>query len=122
LIQQVDDKTKQARYLEQARTRFRQHRDETDPARISALLDEIDSRISFLKIITPRSARSEREPGGVYHYSKDGKLVEGHYPEEKGHRHVGEWDWRDPQAIERHNQLLRRQYFGRDPPKIKEAF
>lgn len=33
-----------------------------------------------------------------------------------------DWDWRDPVALQRHNQLLRRQYFGRDPPKIKEMF
>ena len=67
----------QAATLQEIRTTFRQHVNETDPAVIEKLVKQANSRLSFLKMITPKPITKQSGSQSFY-VNKEGKLVEGH--------------------------------------------
>jgi len=120
LILQVDDSSRRDKFLEQARESFFQHKDEKDPEAIRALLNQVNSRIGFLRTIVPHSV-GEGE-GGTF-IVKDGDLVRGESELSREKRTVRNWEspWKDPLALKRHRDLVKRQHFGRIPV-TKEMF
>ncbi|KAK8827173.1 hypothetical protein AV274_5746 [Blastocystis sp. ATCC 50177/Nand II] len=63
--------------LQEVRTKFRAHINETDRATIQQLIHEADGRLKFWRMITPRRASAEAE-NKVYRVNEKGELVEGH--------------------------------------------
>eukprot|EP00803_Ostreobium_quekettii_P001059 evm.model.scf_2300.2 EVM.evm.TU.scf_2300.2 scf_2300:10002-12780(+) len=105
--------------LREARQTVRSHAGERDAIRSSELLKRMVSKISFLRMTTPRVAGDRGRVSGVF-VMRDGELVEGD-GEGKGSR-VADGRISMSEAWDYHNRLLRRQYFGRDPPKRPEGF
>eukprot|EP01102_Stenamoeba_stenopodia_P018425 TRINITY_DN6758_c0_g1_i1.p1 TRINITY_DN6758_c0_g1~~TRINITY_DN6758_c0_g1_i1.p1 ORF type:complete len:146 (-),score=30.87 TRINITY_DN6758_c0_g1_i1:44-481(-) len=124
-IKKVPDATRRAQMWDETRREVRQHAQETDPSKIDKLWKKMSSKIQFIEQMEiPRGTDSLKGTAGTYSV-KDGNVVKVEDPSDDV-KSIGkaarDWDWRDPVALQRHNQLLRRQYFGRDPPKIKEMF
>lgn len=103
--------------LEQASAEMRARRDECDPGRLHDLRRDLEGRIAFLKSITPRKPgdSEEREVGRFV--VRGGEVVQG---EAEADQRVASsvLSWED--AYKKHYQLMRRQYFGRTPPKHPE--
>jgi Complex 1 protein (LYR family) len=73
-------------FMQQARSKFRQHRTETDPARIQEMLKQVESKLSFLKMqaarrnLPPWMRKSSTENASgrtIMSVDTDGNLVEG---------------------------------------------
>ena len=77
-------------------------------------LRKADERLSFLRIMTPKTTRSSDEQGGRWIY-KDGEVLkDGVATSRDGtKRVVSNWDGKnlDPDSVKRHNQQLRRAGF-----------
>ncbi|GMH44790.1 hypothetical protein BSKO_12742 [Bryopsis sp. KO-2023] len=95
----------------------RAHKNETDPQKISDLYRQMVSKIGVLRMMTPR-VRGDRErfncAPGTY-VLRDGELVHGE-GEPLGSR-VADGKVSMEEAKHVHHKLLKRQYFGREPPK-----
>ncbi|KAK8793768.1 hypothetical protein JH06_3504 [Blastocystis sp. subtype 4] len=63
--------------LQEIRTKFHNNINETDPEKIHELMHEAESRLKFMKMITPRQT-SEKAENKVYRVNEKGELVEGH--------------------------------------------
>ena len=93
---------------QELRTSFRRPlaSDESLQDRIS----EADSRLSFLRMITPKTRRVEGE-GGTWTY-RNGERVEGasHVKRDQNGRVISNWDGKnlDPDSVKRHNHHLKR--------------
>lgn len=85
-------------------------------AETEALLEKMDDQIRYLKIITPKCQDEERilVESTVY-VVRDGKVVEG--TGQRGPSRVADGKISMSEAYEKHHSLLKRQYFGREPPK-----
>jgi hypothetical protein len=105
----------QISYLEQAKAAFRQHSTESEPEAIQTLINKAQSKLGFLKVITPRLRRTATS-GKQNFVFRDGEgLVE--TTSSKLRKTSFRDDRIDPEDIARHNRLLERQRFmGRDKP------
>jgi len=103
----IEDKNLKEKYLCGLRGGFKDKAKETDSENIRNLIVGAESRLSFLKTITPR--RSDENSGRTTFIFRDGKAVEG-TAKKKGLR-----DSVDKRLasddLDRHKQLLRRQHF-----------
>ena len=63
--------------LQEIRTKFREHAGETDAAKIEEMKHDAESRLKFLKMVTPRRPSKEAE-NKVYRVDEKGEIVEGH--------------------------------------------
>ena len=100
----------------EARREIRLHKDERDKIKASDLMRGMVSKIAYLKSITPRQpgdATRLRLASGHW-VLRDGQLVEGH-GESKGRR-VADGTISSEEAHQLHQKLLKRQYFGQEPP------
>jgi hypothetical protein len=88
--------------LREARTEYRKNAAEQDAAKIDALVKKADSKLSFLKMITPRRAVTTGNGGRYVVF--EGEIVEGASAKRKS----GFKDTRpDPDDIARHERLLK---------------
>lgn len=99
-----------------ARQEIRRHRDEQDKMRASDLMKEMVAKISYLKSITPRypGDATRLRLGSGHWVMRDGELVEG-YGTSKGQR-VADGTISMEEAHQLNKRLLKRQYFGQEPP------
>lgn len=105
--------------LNEAKSVMRSHQLEMDPARRSDLYKQLAAKISFLRMITPRVPGDQSVLGACHYVLREGNLVEG-YGENTGSR-VADGKLSMAEAHEYHNRLLKRQYFGKDPPKYSPS-
>ncbi|KAJ0398884.1 hypothetical protein P43SY_001328 [Pythium insidiosum] len=114
LAKSIPDATKRESTVQQIRAEFRSHLDSSDPKEISALLQRAQSKIGFLKIVTPRERSDSGRTNFVY---MKGERVDGDSVSDEGARYkTADFE----SNLRRHNQLLRRQHFldrGVAPPK-----
>lgn len=72
------------------------------------MIAKAESRLGYLKIVTPKRGGSGRSNGRSHFVLREGKMVEGSGASyAKGALKSGV----DPDDIAKHNQLMRRQYF-----------
>ena len=136
--------------LSEIKAKIRANKNVTDEAESSDLHKLLTSKIGFLRLSHPRVA-GDRYAGSATFVVRDGNVVEGQALRESGwdsfwghplailvscrdtdnsRRRIGEeLPCRiGPEPISRedgmkkHNQLLRRQHFGRDPPPFRPPF
>jgi len=100
----------------QARTEIRKHKTEPDKQKSSDLLKQLVSKISYLKTITPRYPGDNKRLrlGSGHWVVREGKLVDG-FGETKGQR-AADGKISMDEAYRLNQKLLRRQFFGQDPP------
>lgn len=106
---------RQAQALTEARATMRQHAGEADLGRQSDLFKQLAAKISFLRMVTPKRPGETSSIGAGHFVLRDGELVPG-VGRSAGTR-VADGKMSMSEAYERHEQLLRRQHFGRAPPK-----
>jgi hypothetical protein len=112
------DPMKQPSALLQVRTEFKKGKTETDPTKINALLEEADKRLRFLRIMTPRAVRGFDQNASQRSFIfQEGEVVEGTSVKEKGRFFIDKRLEANPDHYERHKKLLKRQFFGQEPPK-----
>ncbi|KAK9814462.1 hypothetical protein WJX72_006315 [[Myrmecia] bisecta] len=105
--------------LEEARARTKVNIGETDLGQASEQLKELVAKISFLRISTPRQPGDRRSCLGGTFVLRGGELVPG---EAVRASRVADGTISMEEARQRHQTLLRRQHFGRDPPKAPMLF
>ncbi len=70
--------TQRDQALVEAKSAVRAHQHETDAAKVSDLLKQMAAKISYLRVITPRTPGERASHIGAGHYvMRDGHLVEG---------------------------------------------
>lgn len=100
--------------LEEVRATVRANVNETDESKQLDLLKQLVARVSYLRIITPKSGRGRHKREGGIFVVREGELVEGS-GETPGLR-VNDGKISMQEAHEYHNRLLKRQYYGKPPP------
>ncbi|KAL4431057.1 hypothetical protein ABPG75_006313 [Micractinium tetrahymenae] len=111
--------SKRASAWQEARQTVRQHAGEADEARQQDLFKQLAAKISFLRVVTPRRPGEVSSIGAGHYVLRDGRLVEG-TGATAGAR-VADGTISMEEARQRHHQLLKRQFFGREPPKYNPA-
>lgn len=115
LIERLPEEREPAKSYERARAEVRRFKHETDDERLIQLKRDLATRISFLRSITPRRPGERLHPLNQKFVARDGQVEEG-VGDSKGQRVASSvLSWED--ARKKHHQLLKRQYFGREPPK-----
>lgn len=99
--------------IEEAVRTMRANRDVEDEAKRSALLKDLVARVSFLRVVTPRRPGDGNVTGTKY-VIRDGELVEGE-GDSFGLRVASSQISMNDYRV-RHEQLLKRQHFGRSAP------
>lgn len=100
--------------LEEVRAKVRANASETDETKKVDLLKQLVARVSYLRIVTPKSGRGRHKRESGTFVVREGELVEGS-GEIAGTR-VNDGKISMQEAHEYHNRLLKRQYYGRTPP------
>lgn len=118
LIKRLPDTRRSAAWSE-ARHTMRQHAGEQDAARQQEFFKQLVAKISFLRIATPRQAGELSSIGSGHYVLREGKLVEGS-GETAGAR-VADGTISMDEARQRHAQLRKRQFFGREPPRYNPS-
>lgn len=80
--------------------------------KVKELLRQAESRLSFLKIVTPKNrVGSAGETRAVY---RDGKVMEGEQARQRDKARHSNWDGRnlDPDSVRKHTQNLARAGFA----------
>lgn len=113
LIKQLPSRDQQ-RALQEARETMKAHINESDASKQLDLFKILCSKISFLRVITPRKPGIRTTIGAGHYVLRDGNLVEGS-GSIAGTR-VADGKISMAEAHDLHHKLLRRQNFGRDPP------
>ncbi|KAI3433446.1 hypothetical protein D9Q98_003260 [Chlorella vulgaris] len=99
----------------EARAALRLHAAEADEAKRQDLFKQLAAKISFLRAVTPRRPGEVSSIGAGHYVLRGGQLVEGS-GETSGTRAAdGSMPLED--ARQRHSQLMKRQFFGREPPR-----
>ena len=91
------------------RTGFREGGAETNVDRIADLLKVAESKLGYLKVVSPRRPKDASKQGGNTYLVKDGKVVPGSVSYDRSTLKTSNGIC--PQDLKRHQQLLRRQYF-----------
>ncbi|PRW58567.1 LYR motif-containing [Chlorella sorokiniana] len=105
--------------LAEARQAMRQHAAEPAEDRQQELFKQLVAKVSFLRVVTPRLPGEVSSIGTGHYVMRDGKLVEG-AGRSAGAR-VADGTISMDEARQRHQQLLQRQHFGREPPPYNPA-
>eukprot|EP00744_Colponema_vietnamica_P021500 GILI01030738.1.p1 GENE.GILI01030738.1~~GILI01030738.1.p1 ORF type:complete len:154 (-),score=19.03 GILI01030738.1:51-461(-) len=107
---------RRASAFEEARTTFRTNKNVSDPKEIEELLKTAESKMSFMKMITPRPAGIHVEENAGYYIYRGGEILNANAPREKK---AGFSNWYagniDPADLARHKRLLDRQHFKGGP-------
>eukprot|EP01027_Heterolobosea_sp_BB2_P025454 GEZU01039067.1.p1 GENE.GEZU01039067.1~~GEZU01039067.1.p1 ORF type:complete len:160 (-),score=31.66 GEZU01039067.1:56-535(-) len=126
LSQHIPNPEQRAKVLTEARTTFKMNKNVTDPERVLVLHHQAQSKLGFIKTITPRvyHVRKSDLEGPVAEKKRyilvDGKIVEEEgESKQKDSRVVSNWTAGnyDPDQVARHEYLLRRQRFQEGPLK-----
>lgn len=116
LVERLPSERNPSSSYERARAEMRRGREETDEERIVELRRQLDTRIAFLRSVTPRRPGERTQAREGTFVACRGEVVEGQAEQETGRRaSTGVLSWED--AKKKHHQLLKRQHFGRKPPK-----
>eukprot|EP00884_Botryococcus_braunii_P016753 jgi/Botrbrau1/3761/Bobra.0363s0038.1 len=119
LIKRQPEPEKLSKLLE-ARKHMKLHMGETDPMKASEQLKELIAKTSFLRMMTPRQVGDRRSRSQSAHYIvKDGQLMEGEAEEREK---LGRPKMSPDEAFRKHRELMKRQYFGQEPPKTMPPF
>jgi len=102
----IPEPAKREKALEEIRHRFRENASKKDADSLAKLLELAEAKLSYLKIVTPKSIRGTKASKTKF-IMKDGKLVEGSAQSDKKAFKSGV----DPDDLARHHHLMRRQYF-----------
>ncbi|KAG5189653.1 hypothetical protein JKP88DRAFT_147878, partial [Tribonema minus] len=96
--------------FQQVREGFKAHMHESSQEKLAQLLNQAQSRLSYLKIVTPRDARNQE--GAVKVVYQDGKLVE-HVQTDRPRAPISNWTGSnmDPDSVSRHRHTLSRAGF-----------
>ena len=86
----------------------------TEESKQLDLLKQLIARVSYLRIVTPKSGRGRHKRESGTFVVREGELVEGS-GQSQGMR-VNDGKISMQEAHEYHNRLLKRQYFGKTPP------
>ena len=143
---------KRSAALAEARIKIREGATEVHAAKQSDLLKELVGKISYLRAATPRNAWRRRSLEQPTHYVfRGGKLVQGYGQAETrwaGHQRfrrlqlatvcfiapvrkqgnmacscrLGDGKLSMDEGYRKHRELLKRQYFGREPPSKSAPF
>ncbi|KAL4524978.1 hypothetical protein Ndes2526B_g07165 [Nannochloris sp. 'desiccata'] len=105
--------------LDEARQTIRHHASENDLGKQSDLFKQLAAKISFLRTITPRKPGDVSSIGAGHFVLREGKLVEG--AGTLAGTRVADGSISMSEAYEKHQQLLKRQNFGREPPKYNPS-
>lgn len=100
--------------LEEARATIRANAHQGEESKRADLLKELVARVSYLRIVTPKSGRGRHKRESGVFVVREGELVEGS-GETLGQR-VNDGKISMQEAHEYHNRLLKRQYYGKTPP------
>ncbi|CAM9609276.1 unnamed protein product [Choristocarpus tenellus] len=94
------------------RSGFKENSGVVDQEKLAALLREAESKVGFLKIVTPRAkVGSGGETRVVFRGGKEVEGIEGRRAEKAAHTN---WDGKnmDPDSVSRHHQTLKRAGFS----------
>jgi hypothetical protein len=92
--------------LQEARTSFREHKNESDPEKIQRLIKIAEDKLGFLRVITPRRGRVPGGPGNFV--VRNGILERGtSAPRERQNFVDQRIGYVDPDDLKRHIRLLR---------------
>ena len=100
--------------LDEVRAAVRANVHENEESKQLDLLKQLVARVSYLRIVTPKSGRGRHTREGGTFVVRKGELVEGS-GETLGMR-VNDGKISMQEAHEYHNRLLKRQYYGKTPP------
>lgn len=78
LIRRLPDAAQRQQSWREAREAVRRHAGEPNPVAASDYLKEMVTRISFLRVVTPRVAGDASRTGAGHWVMRDGQLVEGY--------------------------------------------
>mmetsp|Transcript_16210 Transcript_16210/g.18350 ORF Transcript_16210/g.18350 Transcript_16210/m.18350 type:complete len:128 (+) Transcript_16210:167-550(+) len=92
--------------LKDIREKFRENANKQNPDSLKELLELAESRLSYLRVVTPKSLRGTKSAKSKF-IMEDGKLVEGSTSSDRKAYKSGV----DPDDIARHQHLMRRQFF-----------
>jgi hypothetical protein len=92
---------------------FRSHAGENEE-QVGTLLQEAQSRLSFIKMVTPRHSRVEQSAPKKVLYMDDGKAVEGSQGHRRSRAAHSNWSGSnlDPDSVKTHQRSLDRAGFG----------
>lgn len=110
---------KQQQTVEEVKSAIRKHRAEADEAKVLDLHKQLVSRISFLRMTTPRQPGEPSRIGAGVYVLRDGELVSEQAARSK---RVADGKTSMEDFRQRHEHLLRRQHFGRTPPSGPKIF
>ena len=100
--------------LDEVRAAMRANAHVTEESKQLDLLKQLVARVSYLRIVTPKSGRGRHKRESGTFVVREGELVEGS-GQSQGMR-VNDGKISMQEAHEYHNRLLKRQYFGKTPP------
>lgn len=75
LVQSMPDAAARKTAWETARFEFRRHQSESDPTILRSLIAKAESKLSFLRMTSPRRGRSHLEGSGHFVQTADGEIV-----------------------------------------------
>jgi hypothetical protein len=103
---------KRASALEELRCGFRDNAHVSDQPALAKLVQQANSKLAFLKMITPTPRGEIGASTGRYVF-RDGEMHQGQAIAHQGARHSA-YDATnlDPEAVSRHHRLIERQHFG----------
>ena len=92
------------------------NKDKTDKTEIGFLIKQGESKLSFLKSITPyyglsSSNKNEKQPHKIKFRMVDGKLIQVKEGSDSRSTHAISKSGIDPDDLKKHKHLMRRQYF-----------
>lgn len=99
--------------LAQLRQGFRANQHVTNDSELAKLVQQANSKLAYLRMITPTPRNEMGASSGSYVF-RDGRVQQGRADAVAGARHSA-YDATniDPDALSRHRQLIERQFFKR---------
>lgn len=121
MARMVQPESKRLETLSQIKHEFRNHSSEDSDSRVEELLKKANSSLGFLKMITPRSRRSESSTG----HTKITFGGDGSNKSRAGAKNVvSNWTGSnmDPDSVSRHYQGLKRAGFSDNRSVVGDLF
>jgi hypothetical protein len=114
---QVENESNRISHRNRIKSEFRQHKDVENMDQIESLLKKGNSSLSFLKTITPKIYTTQDTGSNVF-VIKNGQIIE-KTDQNKNQKALSNWREGniDPDALKKHEQLLKRQQFQAGPLK-----
>lgn len=119
LIGRLPQSSERASALKEARKEMRQQ-SQASEEHVADLLRVLVSKIGYLRMITPKKSSDKGRIGVGKFVVRDGNVVEGSGAS-AGER-VADGSLSQDEAWKMHRKLMKRQYFGQEPPRIPEIF